>query len=196
MRLLRNTSITILVLGIAAVQAYGECNCDVAKVKSGWCKDCKVGYFAGVKIKSEKLFEALDGKEVDEDAIKCGSCKKAYSSDGVCTHCRVGFANKKVYHSWVAQRLVIGEAKDLSKITCPGCRESAEKFGWCKTCKLGMVGNRAFGDEKEFERAVRARAVLLSAVGNKCPTCAVAMVTDGKCAACKVEYKDGKKQSR
>ena len=89
--------------------------------------------------------------------------------------------------------MATGEGKDPSKMTCPTCKKAAEESGWCDSCKLGLVGNRAFRDKKAFEQGVKARAVLVSAVGNKCPTCAVAMVTDGKCAACKVEYKDGKK---
>jgi len=30
----------------------------------------------------------------------------------------------------------------------------------------------------------------------KCEACAVAMVTDGNCAACKVSFKDGKKVAK
>ena len=193
MKLLRNASIAILVLGATAVQAYGDCNCSAAKVKNGWCKDCKVGYFTGVKIKSADLFHALKGHTVEQDAIKCESCKKAYSSDSVCTHCKVGFAGKRSYHSWVAHRLSMGEGKSPSKMTCSTCKEAALEPGWCDPCKHGLVGYRAFSDKKAFAQAVEARAVLVSAASNKCPTCAIAMITDGKCAACKVEYKDGKK---
>ena len=130
---------------------------------------------------------------VDLDALKCASCKTAFQSDGACAHCSVGFADKKVYHSGVAYRLVKGETKDLSDIGRPTCRKSAEKPGWCGCCKVGMVGSIAFEDEKESEQAAEAREVLLSAAANKCEACAVALVTNGKCDVCKVEYKDGKK---
>ena len=196
MRHVRIVSLSLLLCAVAGAQVYGECKCGTAKVENEWCSDCGVGYFAGVKLKSQDVLEALKGRTVEGGEIKCGACKTAYASDGVCTHCSVVFADKKVYHSSVAHRLAKGKAKDVEGIACPSCSRNAAGSGWCDTCKVGMVGNLAFKDKKEFEQAAEARKTLLAAAGSKCEKCAVARVTDGKCDACKVEYKHCKKLAK
>ncbi len=192
---MRNMSLglaTLIIVAIAA-PAYGQCTCSVAKVDNGWCSDCKVGYFDAVKVKSKTLFKALDGEAVDVSAVSCSSCKKAIASDGFCAACNLGFVGKQKYSSKVAYELAKGDSKDPAKIACTTRRKNSDKSGWCDSCKVGMVGNVAYKDKADYKKAVNAREIVLAAAKSKCETCAVAMVTDGTCAACKVAYKDGKK---
>ena len=184
---------SLFALAVTA-SVHGDCTCAVAKVKNGWCRDCKVGYFDGVKLKHEKLLSALKGRAVDIRALKCESCRKALASDGFCKECNAGFVNKARYTSWVAYRLARGETRDTSKITCSSCQSNAKDSGWCDSCKLGMVGPRAFEDKVGFKWAERARAVLVSAASADCEQCAVAMVSNGRCDACNTQFKGGKKR--
>ena len=190
--------VTPLVLGFvaaAATPSYADCTCSVAKVKNGWCKDCKVGYFATVKLKSKELFKAVDGHDVDADAIKCGLCKKAFESDGYCPDCKLGFVGKKKYHSTFAYHLAGGKVKDASGIKCSTCKKNAESHGWCDACGIGMAGHLAYKDKKMYKLAETALDIVTSAAkaATKCVPCAVAMVTNGTCDACDVAYKDGEK---
>ncbi len=65
----------------------------------------------------------------------------------------------------------------------------------CDNCKVGMVGCFAFKDKKAYDGAAKARVIVVQALkaAEKCEGCAIAMVTDAKCDACKIAYKDGKK---
>jgi len=177
-----------------AAQASADCTCNTAKVKGGWCGDCKVGYVDGVKLKSRTLFEATEGKAVDPTALKCGECKEAVKTDGHCKECHVGYAGKRAFKSWVAHFLARGEPVDPEKVTCAACKKNTAGAGWCETCKAGAVGPAVFKDKKVYEEAAKAREVLLAAAEAKCEQCAVAMVTDGTCEACKIEYEHGKKK--
>lgn len=185
---------SVLFVALSGVaHAQQQCTCSVAKVKNGWCGDCKVGYYDAVKMKSRKLFDALAGHDADTHEITCKSCKKALASNGYCKACNIGFVDKKHYHARVGYLLASGEAKDPAKITCAACKKASGDSGWCGACKIGMVGNMAYKDKEDFQRAADARRIVLAAAKSKCETCALAMVTDGECAACKVAYKDGKK---
>ncbi len=179
------------------------CTCADAKVHGGWCTACKVGYVAGVKITSHKLFEAVQGKPVaDVSKMKCPDCKAAFKNGGFCQHCNVGFVGHKAYKSKVGYALARGQAKDpasLKSIKCPKCKAAAAAGqGWCKMCSMGIVGNLVFTDKQAYEAAVKARATLVAAnkLTDKCEGCAVAMVTDGTCKHCKVAFKDGKPQMK
>jgi hypothetical protein len=185
-------AIVILATG---TMAYADCTCRTARVANGWCQDCKVGYVDGVKISSKKLYEALEGKSfTTASEMKCKGCKEAFAKDGVCEHCHIGFANKSAYRAMPAYCLARGEAKDPAEMKCPQCKAYVADHGWCDHCNVGMVGNRAFKDKEAYAEAVKAREVLLAAVkaATKCETCAVAMVTDGTCASCKISFEDGK----
>ncbi|MCH7994846.1 MAG: hypothetical protein IIB57_10455 [Planctomycetes bacterium] len=184
---------TIVVVLVGCSAALAECTCGIAKVENGWCGDCKVGYVAGVKIKSDALFESLLGHEVDEAKIKCPSCKKAHDAGGLCESCKTGFVEGKAYHSWVGYRLASGKFKHTADIKCPGCRKAAEGAGWCDGCAVGYVAHRKYTDRKDHEQAVHAQKVLRLATASKCETCAIAMVSDGECAQCKVKFTNGEK---
>lgn len=168
--------------------------CSKSKLTDASC--CGNSYFDGVSFKSVKLHKALTGKTVKASYIKCDSCKKAHKSDGTCDNCNLNFADGKSYKSKVAYTLAKGKAIDTSKIKCEICQKAAKNDqGWCESCNKGLVGNKVYKDKKEFKAAGEARIVLAKAVetSKKCETCAVAMVTDGTCDACKVSFKDGKK---
>ena len=66
------------------------------------------------------------------------------------------------------------------------------KNGFCTGCNVGFVVKRMFNEKEDYEVALAARKTLETAAGSKCESCAVAMVTDGECAQCKVSFKDGK----
>jgi hypothetical protein len=179
----------------AAATAYADCSCKIAKVKDGWCQDCKVGYVAGVELKSKNLYDALKGEAVtDTSKVKCELCKAALEKNATCAHCKVGFVHGTKYRSMAAYHLARGEATDSAKIKCAGCRAHAETHGWCDSCKMGFVANRAFADKDAYEQARSAHKTLHLAAkaSGKCEGCAVAMVTDGTCSACKVSFKNGK----
>jgi hypothetical protein len=213
-------AIMIAMLVFGATTYAGDCSCTTAKTVDGWCQDCKVGYFAGVKIQSKKLYDALEGQPVaDTASIKCPACKAAIQTDGRCDHCQAGFAHKTKYSSKVAYRLARGKAMgaggltcsgDAAKCTgretkcgggatkCSGCAGQLADRGWCEGCKIGLVGNRVFKDKATYDEAVQARETLKTAAktAEKCEACAVAMVTDGGCTTCKVSFKDGKKMAK
>ena len=196
---MRTAFTTVLVVSASlaiAATAHAACACKTAQVDNGWCADCKVGYVAGLKIQSKKLYGALAGQPVADPAtVKCPLCKVAFEKDGTCAHCKVGFVDKTRYGSPVAYRLAQGKAMDSAKIKCSGCRAHAAQHGWCGGCKAGLVGNRAFKDKDTYSEAVKAGETLRTAakVAQKCEPCAVAMVTDGTCSKCKVSFKDGKR---
>lgn len=192
---MKTIGITVMmVLGLMAARtAEAQCTCSVAKVKNGWCTDCKVGYFDALKIKSQKLFAVLAGEPADAHEFTCASCKRAKTDSGYCEACGIGFANGRHYHSKVVYLLAKGETKDPEQITCEACRKNAAGSGWCDSCNIGLVGNAAFKDRQAYEQAAEARQVVLAASESKCEACAVAMLTDGECKACKVAYKNGKK---
>ena len=194
---------TVVVLAFAAPSIAGEkCTCKVVcKDGSGWCSPCKEGAVYGVAIKSGKLYKALCGVEVkDKGKIKCGGCTIALKKNGKCEHCKVTFHDGKYYRSPIAVVLAHGKAVEVKTIKCGGCKKAADskKGGFCSPCGTGIVGGMAFMGAKLFQEALMAMNTLVDAAGvaGKCESCATAMVTDGKCDACKVEFKDGKKAKR
>ena len=195
MRSVCTWSVALVVMASAAMA--GECSCKADKAKDGWCGECKIGYVSGVKIKSEKLFGALKGKEVDAEKIKCPGCKSAFAKHASCDGCHVHFAGHHAYKSPVAYHLAMGKAhgKKAADMKCEGCKKAAEAgHGWCDGCKGGMVANRYYKDKETYEHAVEAHVILVKAneAAGHCEACAVAMVTDGKCEACSVSFKGGK----
>lgn len=173
-----------------------ECTCSTAKLTNGWCRKCKVGYIAGIRIPSVELYELLDahGHDYDPKSIRCESCKKAMATDGYCEICRMGFLKNQVYMSRLTYLLARNHWNEQQTIDCPACRVNAEKFGWCEKCKRGMVGNTAFRDRTEYDRAVIEIQRLFNSIEllKKCETCAVASFSGGICTKCKLQYKNGK----
>ncbi len=188
-------TLTVVLVMWAAADAVVECKCEVFKLKGGWCSKCETGYLAGVRIKSEFLFEVLDahGHDIDLGAIRCASCKEARKSNSFCDQCRRGWIDNKVYMSRLTYHLAKGEARVVSDIKCGVCRASAAQGGWCEKCRVGMVGNVAIKDKTDFDYAWEAYRRLLDAVrlSSRCEMCAVALMSDGRCTKCKKSYKNG-----
>jgi len=181
---------------LAAGPARAECACAAAKLSNGWCKKCRVGYVASIRIDSKLLYEELDahGHNIDPASVKCPTCRKAIEMDGFCESSRMGFVGKQAYLSRLAYHLAKGRTMDSSKITCTVCRKNAEKYGWCDACKVGMVANVAMTERADFDLAVKAYELVALAVqtAKRCEMCAVAMIYDARCDDCKLSYKDGK----
>lgn len=153
----------------------------------------------GIEIKSEKLRKALAGFEMDESKIRCPGCKAAMKTDGRCEHCHVSMAHGKAYRSPVAYALAKGKPVTEEQVkSCPEkCDECVKAYGengFCKGCGVGFVAGRMFSNEEDYDAAKAAYATLTRAVkaSDSCEGCAVAMVTDGTCDQCKVDFKDGK----
>lgn len=182
-----------LVVIALANAALAECLCERARVHGGWCSDCKKGYVAGVAIQSQELFQALEGKSVDPAAVKCEGCKAAQKDNGHCEKCSAWFARGRMYSSALAHSLALGEPVEPDRLTCESCRKAAADHGWCSQCQAGYVGALRFTDQKQYERALQAHQTLRAAAAAPCAGCALAMVRDGRCDACNVAYKDGKK---
>lgn len=183
---------------VAPALAAEDCSCKEIKTNgSGWCKECKSGAMYGVKLKSEKLYSALQGNTVkDASKIKCAGCKAAAKDGGTCEGCHVAFHDGKAYHSPVSQILAQGHLVKIDDMKCAGCKSAAKAGGgYCKECKAGIVGKLAFHGEKLFKQAKKSLKTLKTAAkaSEKCETCAVAMVSDGKCEACKAQFKNGEK---
>ena len=188
-------ALTVVLVMWAAPAADAECKCDVSKLKGGWCSKCETGYLAGVRIKSEFLFEVLDahGHDIDPGAIRCASCKEARKSNSFCDQCRRGWIDNRLYMSRLTYHLTKGEPKILFDIKCAICKEGAARGGWCEKCRVGMVGNVAIKDKTDFDHAAGAYRRLLVAVrlSSQCEMCAVALMSDGRCTKCKKTYKNG-----
>lgn len=194
---MKRALVGMLVLGLtmSCSAVYAECTCKTVDASgNGWCVDCKKGRCFGVAITNDALYKALQGTKVDMAAIKCDGCKKVAEKGGTCDHCHLTYANGNCYHSFVAAALGAGKATDPATIKCPTCKAAAEgkaEGAYCTTCKAGIVGKCAYATEAAFNAAKKAMKVLASAASSKCPTCGTAMVNNGKCDACKMEYKDG-----
>ncbi len=188
---MRNLCAGVLTLVISAA-AYADCTCKAATNEDGWCKDCKVGFFSGVKVKSEQLHKALQGEAVKADKMSCGGCKEALAKSTQC--CGTNFAGEKAYGSPVAAKIARGKVVNAKEVKCGGCKEALKSNGWCKECKGGAVAGRFFAAKALYTAAKEAYGVLVTAnkASAKCGDCAVAMVTDGDCSGCKVSFKDGK----
>ncbi len=186
----------IAAVGAGAPAMAGGCEgCDlVAKKGEGF--HCGKGLVYGVELTSKKLFEALAGQKVEADKIKCPGCKYATKTNGICSHCKVGAAGGKLYHSMLSHKLAKGLRYSEKKVSlCGGCKTAYRQHGRCTGCNVGFVSKRMFKDQADYDVALAARKTLVAAVevSKKCETCAVAMVTDGKCAKCNISFKDGKK---
>jgi hypothetical protein len=194
MKTLSRISVMLIAAGFtSAAWAGGEC-CEKAQASNGWCDHCKHGYVNAVELKSQKLYNALRGEAVKGEEMKCPGCVKALASNGACDHCHVAFANKMMYRSPVAYDLVRGEHVNAADLKCPNAKKLVAEHGWCDGCKAGYVGCEKYTDKAAYEQATKSRTILLAAAkaSEKCEGCAVAMVSNGTCEACKVTFKDGK----
>lgn len=188
----------VALLGLLAVPSFAgdkeECTCSTFEREVlGWCKHCGAGTAFGHPIKSKKLFKVLVGHEVDQDKVSCGGCKVALKESGKC--CGKTFLNNKSYGSQVGATLAKGKLVSGEKISCSACKTKWKSGGECTGCNVGYVSHMKFKKD-DYTLASNAETILKKAIkaAEDCEKCAVAIVTDGTCEACKVSFKDGTKQ--
>lgn len=184
--------------GVQAPRPVGyPCRCEAVRQSDGWCRRCKVGYLAGVKVASPKFFDALDthGHKIDPARVLCATCRKNYDSDGYCPSCRYGFVNKQAWFSRLSYYLARAPVQPADSIACATCLKNTHSSGWCEACNRGMVGFHAYNNHAEFDQAARMRELLMVAVdvADQCLTCALAIINDAECITCRVRYLNGKK---
>lgn len=188
----------VAVAGVSTPAMAGDCEgCDLV-AKNGEGFHCGKGLMYGVDLTSKKLYDALAGHEVQIDTVKCPGCKAAAKTNGICSHCNVGLAGGKLYHSMLSHKLAKGSPTSTEKVgQCFSCKTAYKKHGRCTACDVGFVSKRMYKEKGEYEAALAARTTLVAAVklSEKCETCAVAMVSDGKCEKCNIRFKDGKRSS-
>ena len=173
----------------------GTHDCLLEAERGGWCETCSAGSLAAMRIESRMLFEALDahGHEVDPESFDCAGCSLAVTTGGYCEECNRGFVEGQAYLSPLSYHLARGDVIVPSELRCDLCRENAESLGWCSDCARGVVGNIAIGDP--LEHAIVAEKVRIlrraMALAGDCEICAAAMVVDGTCSRCRIDYRDG-----
>lgn len=198
--MMRKMMLTLGTVAIAAMSSTafaGDCTgcAKMSKAGEGFCDGCKKGMVFGVELTSKTLYDALAGQTADPAAVKCPGCKAALAKDGKCDHCKSFAAQGKMYHSAVSHALAKGKPYTAEQAGhCPDCAKGFKENGFCTSCSTGFVAGRIYQGKESHDAALAAFKTLNSAVAQAktCETCASAMVTDGKCDKCKVEYKDGK----
>jgi hypothetical protein len=122
-------ALAILAIAVAVTSiGWIACTCARARLRNGWCDACRVGYVAGVPVRSAMLFEALDahGHDIDPASIECAECRAAIGTDGFCPACRRGFVKGQLYFSRLTYAIANGSFVDPVAITCPHCRGIVE----------------------------------------------------------------------
>lgn len=174
------------------------CTCSQASVTNGWCSACRVGYVAGLKIPSLLMYDALDahGHNIDPQKMTCNSCKKALQTDGYCPACRIGFIRNQAYLSRLTYHAAKGRVVKAEHIECARCVSHVGTAGWCDECGLGIVGNVAHSDRTLYEALAEEFRKLKNAIKRleKCESCAVASLTNGRCMTCRKVFTDGVEQ--
>jgi len=172
-----------------------QCMCAEAKQVNGWCERHAVGYVASLPIHSRLLHETIDahGHQLDNSTFVCPVCRKAIENDGYCGEHNLGFVKGLAFFSRLTYELARGERLEPMTLKCATCRKNAATSGWCPTDGVGMVGSVAIRDRMAWQVAARKMETLLAAdqEAKRCEQCAVAMVTDGQCPFCRIDYKDG-----
>jgi len=184
-----------LALLVSPAPGGESCGCEAARRSHGWCDGCGVGFIAGVEIRSEVVWEALDahGHDLDPAGLTCPECAAAYLHDGFCEEHRLGFVRGQAYYSRLTYHIAAGETVDPATLACPACRAHARSSGWCDEHHVGMIGNVAIRDRDAFEDAAVAYRTLLAALERigQCELCAAAMAIDGRCPVHKLAFTDG-----
>lgn len=184
----------------AALPVLDGCTCSVARIRQGWCPACKVGYIAGFRLQSYDLWETLDahGHDFDGPSIRCAACQQAMKTDGFCDACGMGYLHNLAYLSRLTYHLARGRICDVEGIACHACRQNAQRYGWCGACRRGMVGHVCFVDRSDYDGAAHQMEIVFRAQETipRCETCAVAMVSNGRCPYCKITYRDGEPLER
>lgn len=118
-------ALALLAIAVAVTSiGWVACTCARAKLRNGWCSACRVGYVAGIPVRSAMLFEALDahGHDIDPSSIECAECRAAIGADGFCPTCRRGFVQGQLYFSRLTYAIAKGSFADPAAISCLRCR--------------------------------------------------------------------------
>jgi hypothetical protein len=171
-------------------------DCAAALKTHGWCAAEKVGYVAGVAIRSHVLYEALDphGHDIERGAVTCAACLAAIEGDGFCRDHRMGYVAGRAYMSPLTWHVARARPIDPDALSCRTCRRNAHGIGWCDKHRVGIAGPVAIDDRDRFEAFRGEYAILKAAVAKaaRCETCAAAIAADGYCAIHRVRYRDGR----
>ena len=193
-------TLMLTTLIIAHVPESDGCICAEGRVSGGWCSPCKIGYVAGFSIPSKMLYSAIEtyGHEANPETFTCKTCRVEVKRDGFCARCHTGWVTNRAYFSRLAYLLAKGDNSKRVAISCKLCRTNSERSGWCKRCAQGMVGTVVLKNRSEFEEASKAMELAFEAIQEleRCEVCAVAMIIDGYCSACKLYYHKGKPSRR
>ena len=180
--------------------ASKEDACAEARRSHAWCEAGGTGFIAGIEIRSQVLWEALDahGHDVDVERLGCAVCRKAKAAGGFCDEHAMGWAGGTAYLSRLTYHLARAESVEADLLASLTCGKQAETGGWCEECGLGIVGNIVFRDRQEFEAMAWEIEVLRAAIERsaECETCAAAMIVDGRCPVHRIQYRDGRKVPR
>ncbi len=179
----------------AADPAAAGCTCAAAKAAGGWCDEHELGYVAGVEIRSEILFDAVDahGHDLDLATFTCPECRSAIESDGFCSEHRIGFVGGQAYFSKLTYLLARGELRSPGEIACPVCRRNAESHGFCSSCGVGMAGHVAVRGRPAYDELEREIRILEAAAeaAKRCGHCGAAALGNSTCPYCKISYSGG-----
>ena len=185
------TAALLLVLGAPAL-GDESCTCAEAKAFMGWCAAHRVGFVAGVEIRSAELFEALDahGHDIDPALLRCASCRRAREIDGFCDTHGIGFVHGRAWLSMLTYQLAKAVRRDPATLACPTCRALSAGYGWCSHCARGWAGPLEIATHDDYERFSRAYDRLLEAQRTvaRCELCAAAMMVGGRCPICDISY--------
>lgn len=196
-------TIAFVLLWLAAVAPTASpragpapCTCASAPATNGWCEAHRVGYVAGVAIRSSVLYETLDahGHAVDPQTFECVACQAAIRTSGFCETHRIGFEDSLAYFSRLTYELARARRAPAGAIACPVCRMHAVAGGWCDACRIGRLGRFVFDDKQALLRVLREMEILRAAneASARCEGCAAAMVTDTQCPYCRITYQGGR----
>lgn len=192
-------SVAFVYAGVASVSA-GGCKGCTEMVRAGHGSCCGKSMAYGVKLASQKLYNALAGQVLtakDVAQCPCSDCKKAATTKESCDLCR--FAGGKLYNSGVAYALAKGQPMPAELVAacpdrCDQCKVAHKANGRCNKCNVWFVADRMFETEADYLAAVAAYKTLKKAATTTkhCEKCAVAMVTDGSCSKCNVKFENGR----
>lgn len=190
------TALTAAACGGTAGEPPSGCVCDAAQgVAESWCEACGIGHVAGFRIESRMLFEALDahGHDLDPRVMTCTTCVRLMDTGGFCESCRFGWVDQQAYMSRLTYQLALGAVRDPQTVRCLDGDTHAGEAGWCEACGEGRTGNRWFTDRSAYEAARHEVERLRRAVAAapRCGLCALVILVDGTCPACRIVYRDG-----
>lgn len=168
------------------------CTCSEATLANGWCRHCNIGYVAGLRVESARLFETMDphGHDLDLDSITCETCRLAIADGGFCKRCGMGYIGRKTYFTQLTYSLATGQSLRPEGCSCQVCLGNIGDSGWCDACQRGIVGNVAIRDRDTFDMAAGEFELLHRAIARvpACELCGCAMMVHRTCPNCLISY--------